>query len=87
MKIYKINECDYYMANSLLEAIECAMKDTGLNEDEIYDPDLACELEDYDLDNLEYSEELDDGVIAHRTFREELESRNQVAQLFASSEY
>lgn len=87
MKIYRINESDYYMANSLREAIECAMKDTGLTEEEIYDSDLACELEDYDLDNLEYYEELHNGVIAHRTFREEFESRNQVAQLFASSEY
>ena len=87
MKIYKINECDYYMADSLLEAIECAMKDTGLAENEIYDPDLACELEDYDLDNLEYSEELDNGVIAHRSFREELDSREQIPQLFASSNW
>lgn len=87
MKIYRINELDYYMANSLNEAVECAAQDTGLQNDEIYDDDFACELTDFDLDNLEYSEELDNGVIAHRTFREELEAREQIPQLFASSEY
>jgi len=87
MIIYKINETDYYMANTLREAVECAIKDTGLTQEEIYDDDFACELTDFDLDNLEYSEEFDNGVIAHRTFREELEAREQIPQLFASSEY
>jgi len=34
-----------------------------------------------------YCEELDSGVIAERTFREEFNSREQVAQLFTVSEY
>lgn len=37
MKVFKLNDCDWYLANSLEEAIEVAMKDTGLPRDEVVD--------------------------------------------------
>lgn len=86
MKIFKINEFDYYMADSLLEAVECAMMETGLSQEEIYDEDFACELEDSDLDYIHYHEDIENNLRT-RSFREELNRREQKAQLFATSNY
>lgn len=84
MKVFRINEYEWYMAPDLETAIATAMKDSGLSRDEAVDEPY--ELSDADLDRLVFA--CDDGT--HCTFRYEL-NRRLVAdprpQAFASTEY
>lgn len=41
MKVYVINDCDWYIARSLYEAVIAAMKDTGLPFEEACDNGLG----------------------------------------------
>lgn len=83
MKVFKINDYDYYMANSLEEAIQAAMTDSGLSWKEVTDGG-AYNISEAGLDKLIFTD--DDGT--KRTFREELEQRiaagTTKAELFAS---
>lgn len=84
MKVFKINECDWYMAETLEAAIQQAMEDTGLPRDEAVDNPR--EEPPNRMQKLIYTD--DDGT--RRTFQEELARRvaaGAKAEMFASTEY
>jgi hypothetical protein len=43
MKLYRLNECDWWAADSMEEAIALAMKETELPRDELVDETFLCE--------------------------------------------
>lgn len=49
IKVFKINDYDWYAATSLEEAIACSMEYSGLTLEEAYDKDVAreCDPEDW----------------------------------------
>ena len=86
MKLFQLNMCDVYMAETMDEAIECAMNETGLNREEVCDEPR--EIKDEELDRREIT--LDDGHGTRRTFREQLKidaSTIGSPCMFASTEY
>jgi len=50
MKIFRLNENDWYLANSMDDAIACAMKETGCERFDVYDLEYAHELTEEELD-------------------------------------
>jgi hypothetical protein len=86
MKVFYLNDCDWYIAATLEEAKGQCAADTGLPVDEATEPD-AHELTDEDLDRLIFMDE-DEGKL---TFRQELERQiatgNTKPRMFASTEY
>lgn len=86
MKVYRVNDCEWYMALTLDEAIAKAMEDSGLPRDEAADGD-ACEVSPDEMNRLIFVEDDD---LTKRTFAEELALRvadGQPAQAFATTEY
>lgn len=84
MKVFSINDCDWYMANTLEEAILIAMADTGLPRDEATDD--PCELTEAQMNKLMFTD--DNGV--KRTFAAELQRRIDAGKkcgMFASTEF
>lgn len=84
MKVFQLNDYEWYMAPTLEEAIDEAVRLTGLPRDEAADDD-ACEVTSEDMQRLRFKE--DDGSV--RTFAEELTRRISAGaktELFASTE-
>ncbi len=50
MKIYRVSESEWYKANSLEEAIACAMRDTGLSREELTDGITPAELTESEME-------------------------------------
>lgn len=86
IKIFKLNEYDYYAGETLEDCIIHYMKETGLSREEAVDEPYK--LHDNVLDFLKFKDE-DSGEV--KTFREELEQkiRDEVEFpcLFASAEF
>jgi len=68
MKVFSLNDYEWYAAETLEEAIAAEMKDTGLPRDEVVDG-FEGELTEEQMDTLRYHDE--DGQ--SRTFREHLQ--------------
>ncbi len=84
MKVFQINDCDWYMAPTLEGAIQQAMSDSGLPRDEVCDSPR--ELSEADMDDLTFTD--DEGN--RRTFTEELRRRLTAGartEMFASTEF
>lgn len=83
LKIYKINDCDWYVASSLKEAISKALEDYDNDEDYIENP---YELSDEELDKLIF---YDIDTDTQMSFREALNkiSPDDCPVIFASSEF
>lgn len=84
MKVFQLNECDWYMAPTLDEAIEMSTRDSGLPRDEAADDD-ARECTPEEMGRLKFRDD-DDTV---RTFQEELDRRIAAGartEMFASTE-
>ena len=77
------------MANTVEEAIETAIKETGASREEVVDD--PHELTDEELDTLQFCWEDDepggDSKRQHHSFRTELNGREQIPQVFATTEY
>lgn len=96
MRVFRINDSEWWMARSLTEAKQDYLATVGLmSEEEAFDD--ARELTDVELDSLQFRDEdgidLDGGTQKgdKRSFREELEGRIASGatrpQPFASTEY
>lgn len=84
MKVFKINDYDWWMAPTLEAAIEAAVQETGIPADELVEDPY--ELTPEAMQRLTFTD--DDG--SKRTFRQELERRlgeDPRVQCFASTEY
>jgi hypothetical protein len=67
MRVFRLNDYEWYAAYSLEEAIRLAMSNSGLSREEAADEDAA-ELTDAELGRLKFTDE--DGT--KRSFREQL---------------
>lgn len=87
MKVFKLNDYEFFMAETLEQAIaECA-KDYGMPEDELTDNPF--ELSDKDLDEYIFKDDINDANSSQRTFKEELQRRIAAGsgpQVFAVTE-
>ena len=86
MKVFRINDYEWYMANTLEEAIKLAMDLTGLPADEAAEDDAheECEAE---MNRMKF---VDDDGVTRRTFAAELQRRIEAGLPtgpFASTEY
>lgn len=57
MKIYKVSETEWYKANSLEEAIACAMVDTGLSQAELTEGITPAELTEAEMELMRIATE------------------------------
>ena len=91
MKIYRVSETEWYKANSLEEAIACAMVDTGLSQEELTEGITPAELTEAEMDSLEVRKAarfpVDEELV---TFREGLRRENAAGEtkpgLFCNAE-
>ncbi len=86
LKVFRLNDNDWWVAESLEEAKADYLKVTGLTEDEAFDGEA--ELSDADLDRLHI---FDEDFRRTRSFRERLEQiaadpLESVPGIFASTE-
>ncbi|HYF35129.1 MAG TPA: hypothetical protein VD994_07575 [Prosthecobacter sp.] len=84
MKVFKINDCDWYMANTLDEAVALAIAETGLPRDEAVDDPR--ELSEEAMNRLQFVNP--DG--SKWSFAVELQNRIQAGMkpgFFATTEY
>jgi hypothetical protein len=96
MKIYRLNDLEWWMANSLEEAIQTAIKETGAAREDIFTEDGSPEpLTDEQLDRLQFVDTNPESgdpsaELGKRSFREQL-ARELAAGagpgIFASSEW
>jgi len=86
MKVFNMNDCDWFMARSLEEAIyeyKKYLKSQDMDDEPEYWED-AVELTEEEMDRLKYrDEDLPEAV----TFREALAMRGSEPEFFASTEY
>lgn len=90
MRIFEMDDCTWWMAPTLEDAVDDYLKETGQKREEVLgrgeDPH---EISGAEYDTLIFVEDEGDGV--QRTFREELDRRlaagDTAAQMFASTEY
>lgn len=86
IKIFRLNDCDWYAGNNLEDCINEAIKQTGLTREEVVDN--PSELTDNDMEKCHLQEE---GKIDKLTFREALddliEDNVTFPCFFASTEY
>jgi hypothetical protein len=61
LKAYQINDCDIYAGETLEDAIQAAMDDTGNSRDEVFDGKEDCEADSALRVILMDREEIDDG--------------------------
>lgn len=84
-RVFRLNDCEWWMARTLAEAIEDWRSCTGIEPDPSDEPR---ELTDAELDANKFFDP-DDPAAPRRTFREELEIRARGAtgpQFFATTE-
>lgn len=85
MKVFQINDYEWYMGGTLEEAVAAAMADSGLPEDEATDD--PCEVDAEQMDKLVF---VDDDGVTRRSFAAELQRRIEMGAkpgMFASTEY
>lgn len=86
-KVYKLNDCDWYMAETLEQAIEAALNDVCDHDDDYVDDphELSPEaMESHTFNDWET------GELVERTFAEELARRvasGPKAEMFATTEF
>jgi hypothetical protein len=90
MKVFEMNDCDWWLANSAEEALADIRGVSPSASDA--PPEIAPrELTDEELDRLIFSDDLSEPNAAKRTFREELNRRIAAGvttpEPFASTEY
>jgi hypothetical protein len=76
--IYQLNDCDWYVARTLEEAIACAIEFTGSSREDVLDGShgTPCQLDEEALDRKQFTETDEfENEIATRPFREELRLR------------
>lgn len=90
MKIFEMNDCDWWLANTAEEAKADFREIYGSHEHDFH-PEGPRELTGEELDKLIFSDDLSEPNAAKRTFREELERRLSAGvtspEPFASTEY
>ena len=87
MRVFQLNDCDWYMAESMEQAVELYMQETGLSRSEAYDESVACEVP---LKALASMPLLEDGKDAGETFLHGLADMietNHPPMWFASTEF
>lgn len=87
MRVFKLNECDWYMAETLEQAIASYMLETGLPRDEAADEPR--ELTAEEMQRLVFVDDDNHVNEVRRSFAEELGRRlatDPRPQLFASTE-
>lgn len=89
-RVFKVTDCEWWVARTLAEAIEDYTRTTG----EPVEPDDAHELSDADMERLHYVDTDDSERVlkdTRRPFREELAQRVAAGlskpELFACTEY
>lgn len=89
IKIFKVNDCDWVAAETLEEAIQCAIDTCGYDREEACDESVAGELSYNDMINHKYIDE--DVPGDNETFQDVLSRMirggEKFPQFFASSEY
>lgn len=85
IKVFALNDCDWYAATSLKEAIRAWKEETGMTDEEL---DSPTEVTEQDMDRLKF---IDEDTNEKRTFREELKRRidakAKFPQFFATTEF
>jgi len=69
MKVFRINDYEWYAAETMEQAIDCCVKLCGVGREEAYDESIAHELTKDEMEKYTYQE--DDGVT--RTFAQEIQ--------------
>jgi hypothetical protein len=69
MKVFMLNDYEWWAAESLEEAISACMMQCGLSREEAYDENSMGELPDSEMERLQFMD--DDGV--QRSFKEQLQ--------------
>lgn len=86
VKVFALNDCDWYAATSLKDAIRGWKQDTGMGDDELDNPH---ELTEADMLYYKFIDE--DKPEEKRTFKDELQRRvvkgEKFPQFFATTEY
>lgn len=90
MKVFQLNDCDWYAAETLEEAIDCAVELTGVSREEIVEPSYSpYELTEEQMNNHTMIDE--DTKEPVGSFTEVLAQRikegQMFPQLFASTEF
>lgn len=86
IKVFRLNDCDWYAGETLEDCINEAIKQTGLTRDEIVDG--SDELSDNDLEKYHLQEEYKIDKLTFREALDELIENNTVFPcFFASTEY
>lgn len=93
VKIFKLNDCDWYAAEDMESAIQQIMFDTGNNREDCVDSS-AHELTDDEMDRLQFMDDREIDEYAEeglRSFREQLEFMIERGDsfpcLFATTEF
>lgn len=89
IKIFQLNDSDWFAAETLEQAIDCAKREFDYSDEQIEDP---FELDEADLDRLLFTQtDEQDRKIATVSFRAELQRRidagDEFPYMFATSEY
>lgn len=92
IRVYQVNDCDWWVGESAESILEAYMKDTGLPREEVCDdPDgMPEEISEEGLDKLKFFDEESRPPVT-RTFREqlaiEIADGGEFPRAFASTEY
>jgi len=88
MKVFRVNDCDWWMAETALQARDAAIEFYGSGVDDVYALDEIAEVSAEAMSRLKVGDE-DDGKT--RTFSEQVAKRIKEGatkpEMFASTEY
>jgi hypothetical protein len=88
MRVFRVNDCDWWMAKDARQARDAAVSFYGNGQDDVYALDEIAEVSEEAMDRLKLGDE-DDGKT--RTFREQVAKRINDGvtkpEIFASTEY
>jgi hypothetical protein len=88
MRVFRVNDCDWWMAENAQQARTAAIDFYGTGPDDVYALDEIAEVSEEAMDRLKVGDE-DDGKT--RTFREQVAKRIKDGatkpEIFASTEY
>lgn len=88
LKIFRVNDCEWYLAKNLQQAVELAMSDSELPEDEACDNPR--EVTEEEMNRLKFIDDTYRQDSTSRTFAEELArqiANGAVPGPFATTEY
>ncbi len=93
-KVFRMNDCDYYMAFTQSLAVEKARDDYGIRVGDTLGQEMfedCREMTKEEMDEHNYVDDMDNPQSSRRTFAEELQRRidegDTSPQLFASTEH